>query len=139
MGDALGAALNIAHITHRVVQIVQECRDGPRDREMLVNALFQASGVIETFRILRDASKDASWEPKIREMNGPQGALTRYRDLLQQILDKTKADDRVHSHRFTRKLDESWKYLKWPYDKRSVGPLVKEVNDIKMDLSLTVS
>lgn len=137
--EPLGAALNIAHLTHRVVQLVQECRDGPKDREMLVNAVFQASGVVETFRILLEASKDASWEPKIREMSGPQGALTRYRDLLQQILDKAMGDDRVHSHRLTRKLDESWKYVKWPYDKRTVEPLVKEVNDIKMDLSLTVS
>lgn len=139
MTDFLGAASNIAHITRRVVELVQECRDGPKDRERLVNAVFQASGVVETFRILLQASKDASWESKIREMNGPQGALPRYRDLLQQILDKARPDEKVHTHRLTKKLDEGWKYVTWPYDKRTVEPLVKEVNDIKMDLSLTVS
>lgn len=136
--DVIGAVTNIAHITRRVIEFVQGCRDGPKDRERLVNAVFQASGVVETFRILHEASKDASWESKIREMSGPQGALTRYRDLLQQIFNKAKPDDRAHSHKFTKKVDESWKRVTWPFGKSTVEPLVKEVNDIKMELSLAV-
>lgn len=136
--DIIGTVVNVAHITRRVVELIQGAHDAPTERKRVVTALFAASGVIETFRVLLESNHDASWKNSIAELFGPQGALTQYRSLLEQILDKASSQS-SHKINLLNKLDDGWKTARWSFEKKYVEALVQEIGEIKSSLNFVVS
>lgn len=138
MADVLGTVVNIAHITRRIVEFIQDAREGPADRDRIIVALFSASGVVETFRILYESSGDAPWRDKIAALVGPQGVLIQYQQLLKRILDKALPDIGSKSN-LLNTLDRGWRNIKWPFDKKDVNSLLRELEGMKTTMMLTVS
>jgi len=89
MTDILGAIVNVLHIIRRVVEYVSAFRDGKEDRKRLLSVIYAASGVLETFRLLKEASPGTPWQDRLIKLSGPQGAVTKYFELLSEMRRKS--------------------------------------------------
>jgi hypothetical protein len=136
--DIIGTVVSVAHITRRVVEVIQGAHDAPAERKRLITALFAASGIIETFRVLLESNQEASWKDSIAELFAPQGALTQFSSLLEQILSKVSTQS-THNVSLLNKLDDGWKTARWSFDKKYVNTLVQEIGEIKLSLNFIVS
>lgn len=135
--DIFGAVVNVAHLTRRIVEIVQGAQDASGDRERLINAVFSASGVIAIFKSLAESSTEEELSNEFQELLSPQGALTQYQALLEKVLQKITVE-KQSKRAALNKLEEGWKVMKWSWDKPFVESLLREIGDIKSTLNLVV-
>ena len=136
--DVLGAILNVAHLTRRTVEVVQGVREASSDRERLIVAIYSASGLIATFEVLSDSCENEAWEATVKEVLGPNGALTQYQALLAQVL-RELIGDAEHGSKMTEKMLGGWKAIRWSYDKQRLASVLREIEDIKSSLNSVVS
>jgi hypothetical protein len=135
--DPINAFVNIAQITKTIVDILEGIRNASSERQRLITSIYASSGIIATFKMLRDSPHQIIVDTETEQLYSEQGALVLYHDLLDLMWHKLDYEKGCKS-KTVRKFYQALATAKWSWDKHNIDSYIKEIESVKSSLMAVV-
>ncbi|KAJ6186665.1 hypothetical protein N7519_007966 [Penicillium mononematosum] len=132
LSDA-ASLITLLQLASSVIKYFKNVSNAPIQKRKLLSALVQARGLLSTLIDLTNDVDDEDWSHTIQSLSTPNGPLSAFQDILEQIARKigvTTSDSNISS---------AIGRLRWPFDQSQVQEMLASLEKLKSCFLLAIA